>query len=114
MDFDHYQTHPKSRAYKNFVQLWSRLIEKHGLYPANKVQNRIFNNSRANNSGITRQILLMIKHPRYGAYLYVVQLWSRLIKNVASIVITRLKTAIFNLSGLITSMLLDEFHSLSN
>ena len=28
-----------SCAYKYFVQLWSRLIEKCGLYPANKVKN---------------------------------------------------------------------------
>ena len=40
--FAHYRTHPRSCAYKYFVQLWSRLIEKCVLYYANKVQNSNF------------------------------------------------------------------------
>ena len=37
----------RSCAYKYFMQLWSRLIEKSGLYRAYKFKTAIFNNSRA-------------------------------------------------------------------
>ena len=43
------------------MQLWSRLIEKCGLYCANKVKNSNFQYFRGNNSGVTGRILLIIK-----------------------------------------------------
>ena len=61
MDFAHYRTHSRSCVYKYFVQLWFRLIEKFGLYCANKVKNKNFQYFRGSNSGITEWILLIIE-----------------------------------------------------
>ena len=44
-----------------FVQHWSRLNEKSGLYPANRVQNSNVQSFGANDSGVTRQTSLVIK-----------------------------------------------------
>ena len=60
-DLAHYWTHLRSCAYKYFVQLWSRLIKKCGLYCTNKVKNSNFQYFRSNNSGVTGWILLIIK-----------------------------------------------------
>ena len=43
------------------MQLWSRLIEKCGLYCANNVKNSNFQYFRGNNSGVTGRILLTIE-----------------------------------------------------
>ena len=59
--FAHYRTHPRSCVYKYFVQLWSRLIEKCGLYCANKVQNSNIQYFRGINSGVTGRISLIIE-----------------------------------------------------
>ena len=60
-DFAHYQTHLRSCVYKYFVQVWSRLIEKCGLYCANKVKNSNFQYFRGNSSGVTGQFSLTIE-----------------------------------------------------
>ena len=57
----HYRTHPRSFAYKYFVQLWARLIEKCCVYCANKVKNSNIKSFRANYSGVTKRISLTIK-----------------------------------------------------
>ena len=59
--FPYYRTHPRFCVYKYFVQLWSRLIEKCGLYCANKVQKQQFSIFLGNNPGVTGQILLIIE-----------------------------------------------------
>ena len=76
------ETHPRSCAYKYFVQLWSRLIEKCGLYCANKVKNSNLQYFRCNNSGVTGRILLTIELIRDLVPINTlwVQVWSRLIK----------------------------------
>ena len=43
------------------MQLWSRLIEKCGLYCANKVKNSNFQYFRGNNRGVTGRISLIIE-----------------------------------------------------
>ena len=87
-----------------FVQLWSRLIEKCGLYRAlTRFKTEIFHNSRANSFRVTGRISLPIELIRDLVPINTVcnfgpDCW----RNVVSIVLTSLKTAIFNLSGAIT------------
>ena len=63
----------------------------------------IFNNSRANNFRVTGRILLIIKIDRDLVPINILcKFGPDWLRNVVSIVLTRSKTAIFNLSGPIT------------
>ena len=89
-DFAHYRTHPRSCVYKYFVQLWSRPIEKCGLYCANKVKNSNFQYFRGNYSGVAGRISLIIELIRD---LVAINTTSKFgpdwLRNVVSITLTR-------------------------
>ena len=96
----------------NFGPDWLRNVVSIVL---TRFKTAIFNNSRANNFRVTGPILLIIEliwdHVSINTLCNFGPDWLR---NVDSIVLTRSKTAIFNISGALTLELLGGFRSLSN
>ena len=95
----------------NFVQIdWEMWF-----LSLTRFKTAIFNNSRANNFCVSGQILLIIKLIRYLVPINTsCKFGPDWLRSVVSILLTRSKTAIFNISGAITLELLGGFRLLSN
>ena len=96
----------------NFGPDWLRNVVSIAL---TRFKTAIFNNSRSNNFCVTGQISLIIVLIRDLVPINTLcNFGPDWLRNVVSIVLTRSKTAIFNISGAITLELLGGFRSLSN
>ena len=96
----------------NFGPDWLRNVVSIAL---TRFKTAIFNNSRANNFRVTGPILLIIELIRDLVSINTLcNFGPDWLRNVVSIVLTRSKTAIFNISGALTLELLGGFRSLSN